>query len=364
MHRYWFTIRTYMLLVFLTIFLTLDPVYIQAAPLLGVITPQELTDQTPDEPLTNPSTSSYSSRYLSGFGEDDIFTVFFEDRDSSNTISYVSTIQGPTKFPATITATNINDTHFLVKDWPYYYDGEWYGYRGWGSVENNPNHNFYVSNDLDTWILVNTFSIPNAVTFTTARGTVYYGFHDVIILNNMYYAWAESNNGETMIVRSSWGGDQWEAFAKVGGTQEKDGPLLMPVGFSPTPTGSFFELANDGGYGKLHVPGDDSGIYLAVNTVAKPSQDQGILEANFINPANWTWHDGSTGRLTSAHALLYRTASHDYREVWMVPQTNDEDPWVILYTADFNGTKALGFATGPTLCIPGLMCTLLPIVYK
>jgi len=364
LNRCSFLARTILVFVLFMFLLSLGSIEINASPALGVITPRPLVDQTPLEPLTNPSSATYGSRYLSGFGEDDSFTVFFENRDDSNIISYVSTTQGPTKFPSSVTATNIVDTHFLIKYWPYYHDGEWYDYRAWASVGIDPNHHFYVTDDLDTWILVSTFTIPNAVTFGSARGTVYYGFHDIMIINNMYYAWGESNNGETMIVRSNWGGDVWEAFARVGGTQVGDGPLLMPEGVSPAPTGSFFVLPNNEGYGKFTVPGDGSGIYLAVNTIANPSQNPGVLEANFINPANWAWHDGTTGRLSSGHALLYETAAHDYREVWMVPQSDPDDPWVILYTADFDGSKALGYATSPIVCTPGLLCMFFPIIGK
>jgi hypothetical protein len=337
----------------------------QASPYLGSITPPILEDQTPLEPLENPSTIGYSSRYISGFGEGDSFTVFFENRDALNEISYVSTTTGPLGFPADVTATNIQDTHLLVKDWPYYYDGEWYDYRAWGAVGNNPDHHFYVSDDLVNWTLVSTFTIPNAEGFDAGGSFVYYGFHDIIIINQTYYGWAEANGGETMLVRSSWGGDVWEAFAKVGGNQLEDGPLTTPdSGISPTPTGNFFELADDQGYGKLYVPGDDSGIYLAVNTVAKPSQEPAVLESNFVDPGNWTWHDGSTGRLTNDKALLYQTAVHDYREVWMVPQLDPHHPWVILYTADFDGKKALGYATFPGVCEPGKFCMLFPIILK
>ena len=101
-----------------------------------------------------------------------------------------------------------------------------------------------------------------------------------------------------------------------------------------------------------------------MNTIANPSQEPGVLEANFLDPANWTWHDGSTGRLTPAHALLYETADHDFREVWMVPQSDPEDAWVFLYTADYDGTRALGYATSPVICTPGRICTFLPLIGK
>jgi hypothetical protein len=216
---------------------------------LGVITgfagsfaPIEIVDQTPLQPLSNPVPSSYSPRYVSGFGADDAFTVFFEDRSAGSQISFVSTTNGPTGFPAAATPTNINDTHFLVKDWPINISGTDYAYRAWGAVGNNPNHNFYVSNDLANWILVSTFTIPNASTFTNAKGFIYYGFHDVMLINGTYYAWGESNQSQTMLARSTNGVDTWEAFASIGGTEVSDGPLQLPSGTTSgwTPSGSFF----------------------------------------------------------------------------------------------------------------------------
>ncbi len=320
-----------------------------AAPSFGVYAPNAVIDQTPTNPLINPIVASSSRRYLSGIGLNDTFRIFFEDRATGfpPQIMSVSTTTGPTGFPAATTGTNITDTHFLIKDWPYFDSGTstWYSYRAWGAVGNNANHNFYVSNDLANWTLVSTFQIPNAAGFSP-RGFVYYGFHDVILLNGTYYAWGEANSGETLLVRSADGGDVWEAFDRVGGNLVTDGSLATPnAGVSPTPTGNFFDLGHDRGFGALYVPGDDSGIYLAVNTVARPSQPSGVLEANFIDPANWTWNDGSTGRLTPAQALLSTTSSHDYRETWLVPQSDPDAPWVIMYTADYSGTRALGWAS-------------------
>jgi hypothetical protein len=366
LRRYVFIARISFVMISTTLLLGVGQFSIQASPVLGIYTVPTIEDQNPNEACKNPDISTYSSRYISGFGQDDQFTIFFENRDDSYTISFLTTTTGPSGFPSTPAATNIADTHFTVKDWPYIYDGSPYAYREWGADGNNPDHNFYVSNDLITWTLVSeSFTIPNDPTFSTARGFVYYGFHDVILINGTYYAWAEANSGETMFVRSALGGDVWEAFDRVGGNQDTDGLLLTPgAGISPTPTGSFFELGNDEGYGKIYVPGDDTGIYLAVNTIAKPSQDPAVLEANFINPANWTWHDGSTGRLTPAHALLYTTANHDYREVWMVHQSNPNNAWVLMYTANINGKKSLMNATSPNVCDPGLACMIFPKTVK
>jgi hypothetical protein len=315
--------------------------------LAGTFGPVTATDQTPTAPLANPDPTSFQPRYISGFGSDDSFTVFFEDRDAGGTISYASTTAGPTGFPASVTATDISDTHFCVKDWPINIGGTDYAYRAWASVGNNMNHHFYVSNDLATWTLVSTFTIPNAPGFTDAHGWVYYGFHDVIELNGTYYAFAESNQSQTMIVRSANGDDVWEAFASIGG-RPGWGPLELPAGISYgwTPSGSFVDLGHDRGYGKIYVDPRDSDFYLAVNTAAKPSLPPADLEAAFINPANWTWHDGTTG--PAANPILSGTGEHDLQECWVVPNSDPDADWVIVYDADFgsgDGGKALGYAT-------------------
>ena len=93
-----------------------------------------LVDQTPDAPLANPVPSSYQPRYISGFGLDDAFTVFFEDRDAGGLISYVSTTGGPEAFPVAPSPTNITDTHFVIKDWPITIGPTTYAYRAWGRL--------------------------------------------------------------------------------------------------------------------------------------------------------------------------------------------------------------------------------------
>ena len=309
--------------------------------------PAAVTDQTPTAPLANPVASSYQPRYISGFGLDNSFTVFFEDRDAGSTISYASTTTGPTGFPASATATNIADTHFVIKDWPITVGATTYAYRAWGSVGNDMNHHFYVSNDLTNWTLVSTFTISNDLGFTGANGYVYYGFHDVILLNGTYYAFAESNQSQTMIVRSANGDDVWEAFASVGG-RTGDGPLELPSGVTAgwTPSGTFVDLGHDRGYGKIYADPRDNNFYLAINLAAKPSLSPAALEAAFINPANWTWHDGTTG--PASNPILSATAEHDLRECWVVPNTDPDADWVIVYDADFgsgDGGKALGYAT-------------------
>lgn len=311
-------------------------------------TPQSVTDQTLTAPLSSPTASGYQPRYISGFGQDDSFTIFYEDRDNSGAISYVSTTTGPGGFPASGTVTNITDTHFCVKDWPITIDAVDYDYRGWGSVGNNTAHRFYVSNDLTNWTMVTEFTIPNASSFTDARGFVYYGFHDVILLNGTYYAFGESNGGQTMIVRSTAGDTLWEAFDSVGGTQSADGPLLVRSGVTGgwTPSGNFLDLGYDRGYGKIHVDPTDSYFYFAINTAAKASLSAAELEAAFINPANWTWHDAAAD--SADNPILSATGEHDLRECWVVPNSDPDSNWVIIYDADFgagDGDKALGYAT-------------------
>ena len=63
-----------------------------------------------------------------------------------------------------------------------------------------------------------------------------------------------------------WNRLKAEAFDSVGGTQPADGPLQLPE--SGTPSGSFFDLGGDRGYGKIMIRGNDSGFYLAVNTAS------------------------------------------------------------------------------------------------
>jgi hypothetical protein len=337
-----------------------------AIQVMSTTFPITVTDQTPTEPLLNPIATAFAPRYVSGFGSDNAFTIFFEDRDQGSRIFYNATTSGPLGFTAASTPTNISaETHFVVKDWPITISDNSYAYRGWGAVGNNELHHFYVSNNLITWTLVSTFTIPNGSSFTGARGSVYYGFHDVIKLNKRYYAFAESNQGQTMMVSSTLGADDWIAFDSVGGTQAADGPLELPE--SGTPSGSFVLLGDDRGYGKIHVRGDDSGFYLAINLAAKPSLPPADLAAAYIDPANWTWHDGATGLPTTP--ILTATAEHDLREAWVVPQTDPNDSWVIIYTADFgpaDGGKALGYA-GAAPPAPGPANTppiYLPLIFK
>ena len=308
--------------------------------------PVTVYDQTPTAPLANPIPSSFEPRYVSGFGIDNTFTVFFEDRDNGYQISYASTTTGPTGLSSPVTPTNVIDTHFVVKNWPINISGTDYAYRAWASVGNNRDHHFYVANDLINWTLVSTFTISNTSSFTTAKGFVYYGFHDVIQINGTYYAFAESSQSQTMIVRSANGDDVWEAFASVGG-RPGDGPLELPVGVTNgwTSSGSFVDLGHNQGYGKIYAHPHDSGFYLAINSAAA-TLSPAELEAAFIDPANWSWHDGSIGPASTP--ILSATLEHDLRECWVVPSTDPDDDWAIVYTADYgpaDGDKALGYAT-------------------
>lgn len=335
------SIRIFQIILFFSLF--------NAGLFAQTFTPQSVTDQTTTAPLSNPTPSSYSPRYISGFGQDDSFTIFFEDRDQSYQISYVTTTTGPSGFGSSVTPTNISDTHFCVSALPITIDEVEYAYRGWGSVDNNSIHNFYVSNDLANWTLIGDFTIPNAASFTNARGYVYYGFHDVILINGTYYAFGESNQSQTMIVRSATGDTTWEAFASVGGMQAADGPLQersdTQKGVGWTPSGNFLDLGYDRGYGKVCVDPEDIQFYLAINTAAKSSLSDAEFEAAFIDPDNWTWYDGTTGE--PPDPILSSTAEHDLRECWVVPNSEPDSNWVIVYDADFgsgDGGKALGYA--------------------
>jgi hypothetical protein len=343
--------------------LTITIFFIAAPGNAGTFDEFVLTDQTPTAPLANPVPTSYAPRYISGFGVGDAFTVFFEDRNAAQAISSVTTSSGPEGFPAGLDASNIADTHFVVKDWPITIGLTTYAYRGWGSVGNNANHNFYASNDLTTWTLVSTFTIPNAASFTGARGFVYYGFHDVILINGMYYAWGESNGGQTMLIRSINGDDVWEAFDSIGGTQATDGPLEIPAGVVNgwTPTGNFFDLGLDRGMGKVYANPNDSDFYLAVNVDARASLSPASLEAAFLDPANWTWHDDTTG--PAAAPVLSETAEHDLRECWLVPRSSPGEEWVLMYDADFgaDGGLALGYASTAGAALINVIPTAAPL---
>ncbi len=314
-------------------------------------------DQTQNAPLNIPNPVTSDPRYLSGFGVDNAYTIFYEDRaDTAGCpfgarIYFVRTIDGPLNFTAPV-ATNICDTHFVVKDWPVTIGGTTYAYRAWGSIGNNPQHNFYVSNDLITWIR-NPIAPNTPFTFNDPSGTlnVFYGFHDVIQLNGNYMGFAETNGSRTVLVWSDEGTNNWDVIAVVGGAGV--GPLDLDVGSSgPTPTGNFILMEVNGQqvYGKLGVPGDDLGAYLAINQAAAQASTPAGAEIAFLNPANWTWSDGSTGIPGAGNRVLSEIVQHDVREVWTVPLSNSLSDHVIFYTARYATGSDLGCAANTTDC--------------
>ena len=182
-------------------------------------------------------------------------------------------------------------------------------------------------------------------------------------MNGTYYAFAESNQGQTMIVRSANGDDVWEAFDSIGGPPG-NGPLELPAGVLNgwTPTGSFFALGLDRGFGKVYADPRDTAFYLAVNTIARPSMAPATLEAAFINPANWTWNDDTTGPASAP--VLSATAEHDLRECWLVPRSSPAVVWVLMYDGDFgaaDGGRALGYATVAPLAVIAAIPTVSPL---
>lgn len=302
------------------------------------------TDMTPEAPLEFPEPGVIAPRFPSGVGNEYFFRVFFEDRNDGNRIKYVSWRADSTAFTSALGLTNISDTHFCAKRWPINVGGVEYAYRAWASVGDNPQHHFYVSNDRAEWTLVSTFTIPISSSHPDPHGQVYHGFHDVIELNGTYYAWGETNEGQTDLCRSANGDDVWEAIDVVGGVVT--GPLLFSE--PATPSGVFFELGGDRGYGKVHFRGNGSGVYLAINTAAKPSLGAAGLEAAFIDPRNWTWHDGTVGLPGSP--VLAAPGGHDWREGWLVPGSipSTRYAWQLIYDAEsWSGMRgpALGWAS-------------------
>ncbi len=315
------------------------------------------SDQTPLLPLFQPNPLIASPRYLSGFGMDNVYTIFYEDRaDTSgcafgSRIHFNQTSSGPLGFAATSTATNICDTHLIVKDWAINIAGTNYAYRAWGAVGNNPSHAFYVSNDLINWTQVGGF-----FTFPDPFGDqILYGFHDIVRINNNYMGFAESAGGHTYIVWSDNGDQTWSVIARVGGSGAGD-HLILPD--SPTPTGNFVLMEVDGEqvYGKLYVPGDDSGAYLIINPAAAQAGSPALAEAAFLDPANWTWSDGSSGAIPDASTVLSSTlgsGGHDVREAWTVPTSEARADHVILYTATYASSpgRGIGCAAADPECL-------------
>jgi LPXTG-site transpeptidase (sortase) family protein len=323
-------------------------------------------DQTPTVPLPAPNPATSSPRYISGFGLDNSFSIFYEDRADTvgcafgSRIYFNQTANGPFNLFSTSTATNICDTHFIVKDWPITVGATTYAYRAWGSVGNNAFHTFYGSNNLINWTQIyygtGMFSDPGNVLL---GDSILYGFHDIIQLNNNYVGFVESAGGHTYIAWSDNGDQNWTLIARVGGSGGADAPLNL--GFTPAgpiPTGNFVLMELDGqlAYGKNMVPGNRSGIYLAINRAAAQAGTPALEEAAFLNPANWTWRDGNTGLPSAANAILTSTlgsGGHNLSESWTVPTSDPRSDNVIIYTAQYAAVTntAIGCASSSSLCL-------------
>jgi len=307
-------------------------------------------DQTEFTPLSIPA-SPAEPRYISGIGSDNAYTIFYEDRNDGlgcsygNRIYFIQTSNGPANFSSPA-ATNICDTHFVVKDWPISIGATTYPYRAWGSRTNNNQHNYYVADSLGNWTLISTFTV-------SGTPIVYYGFHDIIQVNGNYMGFAETNTSETVLVWSDEGTDTWTVIDIVGGAG--DDPLDLDVdgsGGGPTPTGSFIRMEVNGQQvlGKLGVPGDNSGAYLAINQAFVEAGSPAAAEAAFLDPLNWSWHDGSTG-LPGAGMRVLAENSHDIREVWTVPLSNYRSDHVIFYTGRYGSGSNLGCAASNPECL-------------
>jgi len=322
-------------------------------------------DQTPTAPLPAPNSATTRSRYISGFGLDNSFTIFYEDRADTagcafgSRIYFNQTSNGPFNLSSTSTATDICDTHLIVKNWPITI-GATYAYRAWGSVGNNLNHTFYVSNNLTNWTQIyfgtGMFSDPGNVLL---GDTILYGFHDIVQLNNNYMGFVESAGGHTYIAWSDNGDQNWRLIARVGGSGPGDAPLnLSFTSAGPIPTGNFVLMEVNGqlAYGKNMIPGNRSGIYLSINRAAAQASTPALAEAAFLDPANWTWHDGSTGLPVLANAVLTSTlgsGGHNISETWTVPTSDPRSDNVILYTAQYAAVTntAIGCASSSNLCL-------------
>jgi LPXTG-site transpeptidase (sortase) family protein len=327
------------------------------------------TDQTPIAPLSKPG-STAQPRYISGFGIDNVYTIFYEDRldtvgctnPETFRIYYNQTTTGPFGFAVTGTATNICDTHFIVKNWPITIGSTTYSYRGWGAQGNNPSHAFYVSNDLVHWMeIYNGVSMFSDTSNVLAGDTILYGFHDIVQLNSNYMGWVETAGGRTFIVWSDQGDEHWKVIGEVGGAVAGAGPLNMyffPGISGPKPSGNFVLMELDGqlAYTKLYLAGDYRGAYMAINRAAAQAATPSQAEAAFINPANWTWRNGTTGLPTLADTVIastYGTGGHDIREAWTVPMSNYRSDHVVLYTASYavGSAKGLGCASASAQCL-------------
>ena len=358
------TLRSCVLVLFLTTCLCLPVSDIAQA---DATIPQQ--DQTPISPLDQPTPSGSEPRYLSGFGLDNVFTIFYEERKDSAgcgaslyRIYFNQTTTGIPGLASASTKTDICDSHFLAKNWPITISGVTYSYRAWGAQDYSGNHLFYVSNDLIHW----TSPAPTAFTFSdpdnvTKGDAILYGFHDIIELNDNYIGFAESAGGKTYIVWSDDGDAVWKVVAQVGGVNTGDAPLNL--GFTDSgmiPTGNFVNLMVNGQlvYAKPMIPANRSAMYLAVNHAAAVAATPALAEAAFMDPSNWTWQDGSTGLPVSANAILVSTltatSGHDVHEGFILPVSNPDSDAVVLYDATYAGgssSHGLGCAASSSECL-------------
>ena len=316
-------------------------------------------DRTFSIPLAGPNQAISTPRYISGFGSDNSYTIFYEDRklacSGAYRIVFNQTTQGAEGFSNTSTATNICDSHFTVKDWPFTFGGNSYAYRAWGAGTYSGSHRLYGSNDLINWTLLTTFTFP--IDKTIVDSQVLYGFHDVVQINGKYLGFAETAGGFTVIVESPDGLNNWTEAALVGGSNSGNNPLNLLYSQGPTPTGNFVLMEVNGHmvYAKLMVPGDRSGAYLAINAAAANAATPALAEAAFKDPANWTWMDGTTGVPGAGSAFLLNSTGsggHDVKEVWMVPSIDPLTRNVILYDATYaSNAKGLGCASDTPECV-------------
>ncbi|MCP4710842.1 MAG: hypothetical protein GY869_19650, partial [Planctomycetes bacterium] len=174
----------------------------------------------------------------------------------------------------------------------------------------------------------------------------------MIEINGNYMGFGETNTSETVIVWSDAGTNNWDIIAIVGGIGEN--PLDLDVSSTgPTPTGNFVLMEVNGQevYGKLGVPGDNSGAYLAINADAAQASTPAEAETAFLAPSNWTWSDGNIGFPNTSTRVLSEIAQHDIREVWTVPLSNPLSDHVIIYTARYGGAGSdLGCAAATSDC--------------
>jgi hypothetical protein len=316
-------------------------------------------DRTFKIPLSKPSSATSTPRYLSGFGSDNAFTIFYEDRKLSCSgafrIVFNQTTTGPEGLSSSSTVTDMCDSHLIVKDWPFSFGGNTYAYRAWGAGTYSGVHNFYGSNDLIHWTKVSTFNIPTNKSIVDSQ--ILYGFHDVVQINGQFLGFAETAGGFTVIVKSPDGLADWTVVSLVGGSNSGNGPLNLLSSSGPKPTGNFVLMTINGQlvYAKLMVPGDKRAAYLAINAAAAQSATPALAEAAFENPANWTWMDDTTGVPGVMNAYFissYSSGGHYIGEEWMVPNSDPGARRVIIYDADYaSKITGLGCASDNPDCL-------------